>query len=105
MLSFLKGSALDCFEPALLDPNEPIWLSDLTLFIEELKTKFGTYDPIGEAEAELEALRMHDRHQATKYFIKFQQLASCVQWGRSSTPQTGFTMDWPNESRMTWSTR
>ena len=23
MLSYLKGSALDCFEPALLDPNEP----------------------------------------------------------------------------------
>src|SRR5882724_10189255 len=46
MLSFLKGSALDCFKPALLDPNEPIWLSDLTLFIEELETNFGTYDPI-----------------------------------------------------------
>src|SRR5882724_5365918 len=81
MLSYLKGSALDCFEPALLDPNEPIWLSDLTLFIEELETNFGTYDPVGEAEAELEALRMHDSHQATKYFIKFQQLASRVQWG------------------------
>jgi len=56
MLSYLKGSALDCFEPALLNPNEPIWLSDLTLFIEELKANFGTYDPIGKAEAELEAL-------------------------------------------------
>src|SRR5882724_6000175 len=84
MLSFLKGCALDCFEPALLDPNEPIWLSDLTLFIEELETNFGTYDPIGEAEAELEAFRMHDSHQATKYFIKFQQLASRVQWGEAA---------------------
>ena len=84
MLSFLKGSALDCFEPALLDPNEPIWLSDLTLFIEELETNFGTYDPVSEAEAELEVLRMHDSHQATKYFIKFQQLASRVQWGKAA---------------------
>jgi len=24
---------------------------------------------------------MHDSHQATKYFIKFQQLATHVQWG------------------------
>jgi len=84
MLSFLKGSALDCFEPALLDPNEPIWLSDLTLFIEELETNFGTYDPVSKAEAELEALRMHDSHQAMKYFIKFQQLASRVQWGEAA---------------------
>src|SRR5882724_5006011 len=81
MLSYLKGSALDCFEPALLDLNEPIWLSDLTLFIEELETNFRTYDPVSEAEAKLEALWMHDSHQATKYFIKLQQLASCVQWG------------------------
>src|SRR5882672_434785 len=84
MLSSLKGSALDCFEPTLLDPNEPKRLLDLTLFIKELKANFGTYDPIGEAEAELEALRMHDSHQVTKYFIKFQQLASRVQWGEAA---------------------
>jgi len=33
----LKGSALDCFEPALLDPIEPIWLWDLNLFIRNSK--------------------------------------------------------------------
>src|SRR5882672_8749270 len=84
MLSYLKGSALDCFEPTLLDPNKPKWLSDLTLFIEELEANFGTYDPVGKAEAELEALQIHDSHQATKYFIKFQQLASRVQWGEAT---------------------
>src|SRR5882672_8747260 len=84
MLSYLKGSALDCFEPTLLNTNEPKWLSDLTLFIKELEANFRTYDPISEAEAELEALRMHNSHQATKYFIKFQQLASCVQWGEAT---------------------
>src|SRR5882724_7206589 len=84
ILSYPKGSAFDCFEPALLNPNEPIWLSDLTLFIKELEANFGTYNPIGEAEAELEALWMHDSHQAMKYFIKFQQLASCVQWGKAA---------------------
>ena len=76
MLSYLKGSTLDCFEPTLLNLNEPIWLLDLTLFIKEFKANFRTYDPISEAEAKLEALWMHNSHQATKYFIKFQQLAS-----------------------------
>src|SRR5882724_6252379 len=84
ILSHLKGSALDCFEPTLLDPIEPIWLSDLNLFIEELETNFGTYDPVGKAEAKLEGLRMHESHQATKYFIKFQQLAARVQWGEAA---------------------
>src|SRR5882724_8098311 len=81
VLSFLKGTALDCFESGVLDPVEPAWLLDFDLFLEELEANFGTYDPVSEAEAKLEGLRMHESHQAMKYFIKFQQLAPCVQWG------------------------
>src|SRR5882724_6730999 len=66
VLSFLKGTALDCFESAILDPIEPQWLSDFDLFIEELEANFRTYDPVSEAEAKLEGLRMHDSHQAMK---------------------------------------
>jgi len=33
-----------------------------------------------EAEAKLEGLSMHESHKATKYFIKFQQLAACIEW-------------------------
>jgi len=80
-LSQLKGSALNCFEPILLGLHDPIWLSDFNLFITELKNNFRSFDPEGKAEAELEALHMHENHQAMKYFIKFQQLASRVQWG------------------------
>src|SRR5882724_1425151 len=90
ILSYLKGSALDCFKPALLELIEPFWLSDLNLFIEELETNFGTYDPISKAEAELEGLCMHESHQATKYFIKFQQLAAHVQWGRAALPRQAY---------------
>src|SRR5882724_4852547 len=81
VLSFLKGIALDCFESAILDAIKPAWLSDFDLFLEELEANFGTYDPVSKAEAELEGLCMHDSHQAMKYFIKFQQLATRVQWG------------------------
>jgi len=59
-----------------LDLHEPIWLTNFDLFIMELENDFGTFDPEGEAEAELEQPPMHENHQATKYFIKFQQLAT-----------------------------
>src|SRR5882672_3911756 len=84
VLSYLKGTALYCFESAILDPDEPDWASDFNLFTDELESNFGTYNPISEAEAKLEGLRMHDSHQATKYFIKFQQLVSCVEWGEAA---------------------
>ena len=90
VLSYLKGSALDCFKTGLLNPVIPAWASDFNLFT-KLKANFGTYDPISEAEAKLEGLHMQENHQATKYFIKFTQLATCIQWtlGPSSTPPTG----------------
>jgi len=84
VLSYLKGTALDCFKSTILDPNEPPWASDFHLFSEELTSNFRTYDPVGEAEAELEGLRMHNSHQAMKYFIKFQQLDSHVEWGEAA---------------------
>src|SRR6266481_8669959 len=49
MLSYLKGTALDCFKPALLETPEPMWPSNFALFIEELEASFGSYDPIGKA--------------------------------------------------------
>ena len=90
VLSYLKGSALECFKPGLLDPTMPAWASDFDLFIEELEANFRTYNPVGEAEAELEGLRMQENHQATKYFIKFTQLAACVQWGQAALLQQAY---------------
>ena len=84
VLSYLKGLALECFEPGLLDPTMPAWASDFNIFVAELEANFGTYDPVGEAEAKLEGLHMQENHQATKYFIKFMQLAACVQWGQAA---------------------
>jgi len=103
VLSYLKDTALDCFQSAILDPIEPLWLSDFDLFIEELEANFRTYDPIGEAEAELEGLRMHNSHQATKYFIKFQQLLHAFS-GAMPHSIVRLTTDLPNISKMIWST-
>src|SRR5882724_9879457 len=89
-LSYLKGIALDCFEPTLLDLHDPIWLSNFNLFITELENNFRTFKPEGEAEVELEALCMYENHQATKYFIKFQQLAAQVQWGDAALQRQAY---------------
>src|SRR6266481_1341414 len=84
MLSYLKGMALDCFEPTLLEMPEPAWLSDFALFLEELEASFSSYGPVSEAEAKLEGLRLQENHQAMKYFIKFMQLAARIQWGKAA---------------------
>src|SRR5882724_2288996 len=103
VLSFLIGTALDCFESAILDPIKPPWLWDFNLFLEELKANFRTYNPVGEAEAELKGLCMHESHQAMKYFIKFQQLAASLS-GVMQHSVDRLTMDSPNISKMIWST-
>jgi len=59
-----------------MDLHDPAWLRNLDLFITQLENNFSTFDPEGEAEAELKQLGMHENHQVTKYFIKFQQLAA-----------------------------
>ena len=89
-LSYLKGIALDCFEPTLLALNAPGWLSNLDLFVEELESNFSSYDPVSEAEAKLEQLHMQESHQAMKYFIKFQQLAIFIQWGEAALHQQAY---------------
>ena len=62
----------------------PAWASDFNLFVVELEVNLGTYNPIGEAEAKLKGLHMQENHQAMKYFIKFTQLATHVQWGQAA---------------------
>ena len=73
-----------------MDLITPTWASDFDLFVTELEANFGTYDLIGEAEAKLEGLHMQENHQATKYFIKFTQLAARVQWGQAALLQQAY---------------
>ena len=81
-LSYLKGTALEWFEPGLLDYlDEPDWVSDFSEFEDELKTNFGAYDPLGNAEARLETLTMRDDKPCAVYLSEFQKLAAQVRWG------------------------
>ena len=86
MVSFLRGTALDYFEPGLSAEREPAWLSNFLLFWSELQTHFGPYDVFGDAEAELEQLVMKDNHKAVRFFVEFNRIISRLgdEYGKSA---------------------
>ena len=58
-MSLLKGAALNYFEPFLdTADDEPAWLKDYKLFVEELLINFSPYNALADAEAELDTLIM-----------------------------------------------
>jgi hypothetical protein len=83
--SYLKGMALEWFEPDLLsDRLSPCldWMDDYSEFMLELQTNFRPHDPSGDAEMQLEQLNMHEGQHINKYIVEFQRLASQVcRWG------------------------
>src|SRR6266481_1055147 len=84
-LSFLMCSALGWFETMLFNQDEdPPWLFDWPLFWSKLATNFRSFNPVGEAEAEIEGLSMPESSQATLYFVEFNRLAAHFQWGDST---------------------
>lgn len=84
MMSFLRGTALDWFEPQMFDPDPnsvPAWDNNFPLFLQELQDTFGPDDPVGEAEDQLRNLRMqHSDHMST-YMVSFNRLAAFTGWG------------------------
>jgi len=54
--SYLKGMALEWFEPDLLSSgtpdNRPLWMDDYMEFMTELQQNFGPHDPQGDTEAQ-----------------------------------------------------
>ena len=77
-LSYLKGTALDWFEPSLTSRNNVSWLSDYSEFISKLHSHFSPFNPEGEAKAELENLHMCDNQRIAKYLVEFNRLAARV---------------------------
>ena len=84
MLSYLKGTMLDWFEPLLTSGESPPWLNNYSNFVGELKNNFGPHNPEGEAEADLKNLKMHDNQCIMKYLVDFNSLAARVQWGNAA---------------------
>ena len=76
--------ALDYFKPFLDTPDdEPVWLKDYELFIEELLINFSPCEALVDAEVELDTLIMKDNHKATKFFVDFFQLSMLCDYNDS----------------------
>ena len=80
--SYLRGMALEWFEPDLLNvsnPNaHPIWMDSYHQFVSELKSNFSPHDPVGDAEHQLDNLSMKEGQKINKYVVEFNRLARQV---------------------------
>ena len=86
-LSYLKGTALQWFEPYLLEgysEEPPLFLYSYEAFQDELRINFGPYDATGAAEHDLENLRMTEGQRIAKYITQFNRLATQVRWGTAA---------------------
>ena len=81
--SYLKGMALEWFEPDLLgmeDPDaHPLWMTSWHEFVIELQTTFGPHDPVADAKHQLDHLCMKDTHRVNRYVVDFNRIVSQVQ--------------------------
>ena len=93
MISYLKGSALKCFEPYLTgDLNtEPRLASNIDGFIDELQINFSSWDEQAEAELALEKLTMNDNHKATRFFVEFYRLLAHIDYNENALLRKAYT--------------
>ena len=83
-LSYLRGLALDYFEPALSNSDsDPDWLEDWSAFTQVLRTQFGPIDPTADAEDGLDNLKMRDNQRIIKYNVDFNRFAIQTGWDDS----------------------
>ena len=83
-LSYLRGTALEFFEPSLLESDEPPeWLDDWSTFVNTLRTQFGPIDPTADAEDGIDHLKMQDNQHIVKYNVEFNRLAIRTGWDDS----------------------
>ena len=85
MLSYLKGAAINLFEPGLMDPtNSAHWMWDFSAFINELESNFGSHDSVGDAKKALTELTMREHSCIVKYNVDFWKLAYKLNWNEST---------------------
>jgi Retrotransposon gag protein len=81
-ISYLSGSALQYFEPAILSEvtPKPVWLRDWDVFKDELQMNFSPYNNAAQAEIELKKIIMKEHHKVARYFIAFSRASTWTQW-------------------------
>ena len=81
-IALLKGTAFAYVEPFLEKDDPPAWMTDFTLFANQLKKVFGDPDLVGNVTYKLRSLRQTG--SATSYAAEFRRLASQLEWGNQA---------------------
>ena len=77
-LSYLCGTALDYFEPTLMESiKTPDQLEDWPEFVHTLKLQFGPIDPTGDTASGINHLKMQYNQHIIKYDVEFNSLWHC----------------------------
>ena len=83
-LSYLRGTALEYFEPTILDSDKSLaWMDNWSAFIRTLRTQFGPIDPTTDAEDGIDNLKMQDNQHIVKYNVEFNRLVIQTSWDDS----------------------
>ena len=80
-LSYLRGIALEYFEPLILEADESLeWMDNWSAFVRTLRIQFGPIDPTGDAESGIDHLKMQDNQHIVKYNVEFNKFAIRTGW-------------------------
>jgi hypothetical protein len=82
-ISFLRGPALEYFEPFIIQPDRTKhfdFLDSWTAFVQKLTNQFGSYSPVDDDEDALTSIPFPEDGKATRYFIEFAKYESRVEW-------------------------
>ena len=76
--SYLKGMALEWFEPDLLNNHaeRKLWMDSWQEFVLKLQLTFSPHDLIGDDENQLDKVHMKDNQWINKYLVEFNQITS-----------------------------
>ena len=92
--------ALEWFKPDLLGNNapdqRPLWMDNWCEFLAELSCQFGPHDPVGDAEHQLNNLRVKETHRIVRYLVEFNRLGSQLRGYREAALRHKFYTGLPN---------
>jgi len=87
VISYLRGIALDYFEPFINEPD-PLqnfdFLEDWSAFVQKLSNVFGSYTPEDNDENAIIAIPFPPDGKAITYFIQFAKYQNRICWGDCS---------------------
>jgi Domain of unknown function (DUF4939) len=82
-ITYLKGPALDYFEPFINEPDpdqDYDFLHSWDAFVQHLANLFGSYSPEDDDEDAITSISFPDDGKATKYFIDFAKYQNRIKW-------------------------